>query len=154
MSGQRCFGIVLRQGFENNRRGYAHQCANAFGEFENRNFLRISDIRRLVLVGHHQAINSFDKIGDVAETARLFSRAVHGDGLSGQRLMNEVRKRASVVQAHARAIRIKDSHDMRVQSLGAMVGHGHGFSKALGFVIHSARSDGIHVAPIAFPVAG
>ena len=71
-------------------------------------------------------------------------------GSPTQRLIEKIRKRAAVVQAHARAVGIKDAHDVRVQAVVAVIGHGHGFGEALGFVVNAARADRIHVAPISF----
>ena len=112
--------------------------------------MRISDVGRFMFVGHHQTVDSVDQIGNVAETARLFSRAVNGDGLPGQRLINEIRQGAAVIEAHARPVGVEDADDVRVQALGAVIGHHHGFRKALGFVVNAARADRVDIAPVGF----
>src|SRR5580658_290966 len=64
--------------------------------------------------------------------------------------MDEVRQRAAVVEAHSWAIGIEDSHDMSVDTVIAVIGHGHGLGKALRFVVNASRPDRIYMAPIFF----
>src|SRR5436853_4851360 len=93
---------------------------------------------------------TIDFVTDVAKAAGLASIAVNRDVLAKQRLPHEIGDYASVIQLDARAIGIEDSRDTRIQLLITVVCHGGGFGEALGFVIHRARTDGIHIAPIAF----
>ena len=143
-------GVVLRKRLEDDLDIRAKQGANALGEFENGDFLRVAEIDRFVLVGLRQAVNPFNQIGDVAEAAGLLAIAVDGDGLAGECLMDEIGEGAAVVEAHARAVGIEDADDVRIDGVGAVVGHGHGLGEALGFVVHAARADGVDVAPVGF----
>ncbi len=68
--------------------------------------------------------------------------------------MYEVGKRASIVQAHTRPVGIEDAHDTRIHAMVAVIGHGHGFRVAFGFVIHPARTDGIYMPPVGFRLGG
>src|SRR5207253_3016766 len=60
------------------------------------------------------------------------------------------RNDAPVSSAHARAVRVEDSDDARVQPVRAMVGHRQGFGEALGFVVRAPRTDRVDVAPVRF----
>ena len=77
MSGQRCFGIVLRQRTKHDRFLRAHQSAHSFREFQNRDFVRIADINGIVLVGFEQPVDAVEQIGNVAETAGLLAVAIY-----------------------------------------------------------------------------
>ena len=123
---------------------------DAFDKVEKRDLLRIPDICRQVLVGHHEPVNAFDEVGNITETPRLFSVAINRQRHPAQRLKNEVRQCAAVVQTHPRPIGIEDSHDARVHFMIAVIRHGHGFGKALGFIINAARANGVHVSPVVF----
>ena len=67
-----------------------------------------------------------------------------------ERLGDEIRDDATVAQPHARAVGIEDADDAGVHAMGSVVGHGHGFGKAFGFVVAAAGADGIDIAPIVF----
>ena len=54
----------------------------------------------------------------------------------------------TIVEPHARSVRIKDAHNPGIDSVGAMIGHGDRFGKTFGFIINSARTDGIDIAPV------
>src|SRR5260221_184390 len=60
----------------------------------------------------------------------------------------EVGNYTPVVELQARAVSIEDAQDTRIHAAIAMVRHGHSFSEALGFVIHGARTNRIHVPPV------
>ena len=62
--------------------------------------------------------------------------------------MHEIGQRASVIQAHARPVRIENAHDVRIEPLGAVIGHHQRLRKTLGFVIHAARPHRVHIAPV------
>ena len=95
--------------------------------------------------------NAFDQIRNVAEASGLFPFTVNGDWLAGHRLIHEIRQRASVIQSHARAIRIKNSHDARVHTVIPVIGHGDRFGKSFSLRRkRRAEHHGIYVAPISF----
>ena len=90
---------------------------------------------------------------DVVQAVRALGRraiAVEGDGFMAERLGDEIRDDATVAQPHARAVGIEDADDAGVYPMGSVVGHGHGFGKAFGFVVAAAGADGIDIAPIVF----
>ena len=126
------------------------QRAHALGEFQDRDFRRIADVDRLVFVRFQQPVNPLDQIRHVAEAARLFAVAIDGDRLADQRLIEEVRQRAAIVEPHARSVGVEDPHDARIHAMVAVVGHGDGLGEALGFVVDAARADGVHVSPVGF----
>ena len=55
---------------------------------------------------------------------------------------------AAVVEAHPRTVRVEDPDDLRAQAVHLAVGHRDGLGEALRLVVHAARPDGIHVAPV------
>ena len=65
-----------------------------------------------------------------------------------ERLPHEVRQGPAVVQAHARAVGVEDTHDPRLELVVPVVGHGDGLGKALGLVVHRAGPDGVDVPPV------
>ena len=55
---------------------------------------------------------------------------------------------AAVVDAHPRAVGVEDAHDLRVDAVIAVVGHGDGLGEPLRLVVHPPRADRVHVAPV------
>src|SRR5262245_14104797 len=98
----------------------------------HRHLFGITDVHRIILLGEHEAIDAFHQIADVSERTRLATVAEHGDVFAVERLVDERRYRASVVLPHARPERVENAHDFRVDTVIAVVGHGHGFGKAFG----------------------
>src|SRR3989442_14909396 len=96
----------------------------------------------------HKRVDTVDQIGDVEETSRLFSVAIYGEGLSGERLVYKIGKRPPVIQAPSRTVGIENAHDSRVYAVETVIGHGHRFGVAFRFVVHSARTDWIDVTPV------
>ena len=150
ISGQRCLGSSCGKGLKTIGVSHAQERADALRKLQNCDLLGVADIGRLVFFRHHQPVYALDQIRDVAETARLPAVSIDGDGLAGERLVHEVRQGAAIVEAHPRAIRIKDAHDVRIHAVITVVGHGHGFGESFGFVVNAARADRIHIAPIGF----
>ena len=71
-------------------------------------------------------------------------------GLFRQRLADERRHHAAVVQPHARAVGVEDADNAGLDLVFAVIGHRHGLGKTLGFVVTAARADGVDVAPVFF----
>src|SRR6266567_3987571 len=105
-----------------------------------------------MLIRTRQTDNSFDFVGHIAEAARLAAISVHREIFTAERLRNEVRDYTAIIFMQSRTVSIKDSHYVGVDSLVPMVGHHQRLREALGFVIHRARPDWIHVPPIVFPL--
>ena len=98
------------------------------------------------------ADDAVDEIGNVGEAARLSAVAEHGDVFVPQRLTDEGRHGAAVVEPHARAVGVEDSHDLRVDPVVPVIGHRHRFGKPLGLVVYAARPYRIDVAPVRLPL--
>ena len=141
-------GIILREGLKNNFRRVRKMRADAFCKFEDGDLLRIADVGGEMLIGEHKAVDTLDEIGDVAEAAGLAAVAVNGERFAQQRLMHKIGKSAAVVEAHAGPVGVEDADDAGIDAVIAVIGHGHGFGEALGFVVNAARADGIDVAPV------
>src|SRR4029077_13536816 len=112
--------------------------ANALSKFQNRDLLRIPDIYWFVLVRIHQPINPLDQVRNITEAAGMLSVTINGDGLAPKGLVYKIRQRTAIVEAHTRTVSIKDSDDMGVHTMEAVIGHHHSFRESLGFVVHSA----------------
>jgi len=56
--------------------------------------------------------------------------------------------RRAIIQAHARAVGVEDADDVGINAVRAVIGHGHGFGEAFGFVIDAADADRVDVAPV------
>src|SRR5438309_2326725 len=148
--GATLLGIVLRKRLENDGHVGSEEGANAFGEFQNRDFLRIADIYGFVLLGIHQPVDAFDEVRHITEAACLPPVPIDGDGLAPKRLVYEIGQGAPVMETHARSISIKDADDTRIHAVEAVISHDHGFRKSLGFIVDAARTDRVYVPPIAF----
>src|SRR2546430_10147221 len=61
----------------------------------------------------------------VAERARLRAVAVHRERLAPQRLHDEVGHDPAVVGSHARAVRIEDPHDARIDRKSTRLNSSH-----------------------------
>ncbi len=101
--------------FEDDPRLIAGELVDLLGEVEDGHFLLRADIDRVVEVAHQQAVNAFDQIVDELETARLRSVAIDGQRLTAQRLTDEIRHHAPIVEAHSRSIGVEDADDARIQ---------------------------------------
>jgi hypothetical protein len=109
----------------------------------------IADVHRERVVSIHELHQSFDEIVDILERARLLAIAVDGDVLALQCLDDEVAHDAAVVGVHAGSEGVEDaSYAHLCVSLG-VIGVHHGLRHALAFIIASAGTDRIHMAPIA-----
>ena len=89
-----------------------------------------------------------DQIVDVTKRARLSARAKDGDWLVLECLTYESGNRAAIECAHARAVRIEDPHDRRVDALLAVIRHRHRLGVTLRLVVDAARTDRVDVAPV------
>src|SRR5947207_12450322 len=65
------FGIVLRQRLEGNRALASRQGNSLAGEIQDRHFMRVAQVDRIMEVGRQKPINPFDEIGYIAEAAGL-----------------------------------------------------------------------------------
>src|SRR5262249_26320612 len=96
---------------------------HALRKFQNRNLIRIADVYRKMLAGKHQAIDPFNQIGNVAEAACLLSVSVDRYRTAAERLVHKIRKCATVIETHARAVRVKDSDNARIEIMVTVITH-------------------------------
>ena len=75
------FRVVLGQRFEHQLAPRTGGADNFLRKFEHGHLSRIANIHRLGMSAHHQRVNAFNQIGDVAETPRLPSIAKNSDRL-------------------------------------------------------------------------
>ena len=123
-----------------------------FGQLEKGDLVGIAEVehfaRQCVIGG--EPVDAVDEIVNEAEAPRLPAVTVYRQGDARQRVGDELRNDATVSRAHARAVRVENSDDARVQPVRAMVGHRQRFGEALGFVVHAPRTDRVDVAPVRF----
>ncbi len=142
--------IVLRQGVELEGACGAKKALDSLGKLKQSDLVGIAEVDRLALIGEQQSIQAIDEIVDVAEAARLRAVAVHRERTPVTGLRKKSGDDTTVVELHAGAVGIEDARDGGAQAVLAVVGHGHGFGKALGFVVAAAGADGVDVAPVGF----
>ena len=140
--------IVLGERALDQRRRGLRQLAHHLGELAHRVLVGVADVARIAVALHEELVDPLDLVRHVAEAARLRAVAVERDRLVAQRLHDEVRHDAPVARTHARAVRVEDAHDARVDAVEAVIRHRQRLGEALGLVVHAARADGVHVAPV------
>ena len=121
-----------------------------FGKLHNRDFLRVANVDRQVVIAQQQAVDTFHQIIDVAEGAGLGAIAKHGQSFAPDSLAEECRQHPAVVDAHTRAVSIENADDAGVHFVVVVIGHGDGFEEALGLIVHAAWANGVDIAPILF----
>ena len=99
-------------------------------------------------IRHHEAENSIDEVGDIAETPRLRAITKNRQRLAPQSLSDEGRHHATIVETHAGAVGVKNSDDVGIHPVVAMVGHRDRLGETLRLIVNAARSDGVHIAPV------
>ena len=150
MSGLRCLGSSCGSGLWTILLLDLVARDDGLGELQHRHLGRVADVHRQVVIAHHQPVDAFDQIGDVAKAARLRALAENRDGLVRERLADERRHDAAVVQPHPRAVGVEDADDARLDLVLAVIGHRQRLGEALGLVVAAARADGVDVAPVFF----
>ena len=128
----------------------AGDAANFFTELSDGHFARVADIHRFVKMTLHESEDAVNEIGYKAKAAGLTAIAKDRHGLASKSLADEGWHHAAIIEAHPRTIGIKNTNDVGVHLMEAMVGHRDGFCEALRLIVNSARADGIHVAPVIF----
>jgi len=131
-------------------RGTTAQIPDFFGKLVYRHFSRIADVDRLMVVALRQFKDAVDQIRDEAEAPRLRAITKHRQRFILKGLRGKSRDHPAVIGSHAGPVGVKDSNNMGVDPMVAVIGHDHGFSEAFGFVVHATRTHGIHIAPIVF----
>ena len=107
----------------------------------------ISNFMMQALRGQQQ--DAADEVGDITEAARLRAVAEKRKCVTTQGLHHQVGNDAPIVRMQARAVGVEDAHQMRVHAVIAVVGHCCRLGESLGLVIHRARADWVHIAPVA-----
>ena len=153
LAGARDVGLALlrvvgRQRLVDDLAAAAPDLDHLLGQLEQGELLRVADVHRHVLAALGQQDQPADQVVDVTEAPRLRSVAEDGERLLLHRLADEGRDRATVVGAHPRAVGVEDPDDRRVHALLAVVGHRQRLGVALRLVVHAARADRVHVAPV------
>src|SRR5687767_11261188 len=95
-------------------------------------------------------VNALNQIRAITETAGLLAFPKYGDRLSEQSLAEKCRNDPTIVQPHARSIRVENAHNPRLHSMLAVVGHGQRFGESFGFVVAATRPNGVDIPPIIF----
>lgn len=142
--------IVFGQGPRDDLRFRAGDREDLFRQFANREFIGVTDVERSgdLFRRIHEAVQSVDQIGHVAEGSRLQALAEDGDVFSKQGLADEVRHYAAIVGAHIGAIGIENSRDLDAQSMLTAIVEKQSFGTPLALVVAGSAADRIDIAPI------
>ena len=143
--------VVRRQGHADDFRFGAGEFEDDVRQLGDREFVRVADIDRPREVvgrcGHH-AQHSLDQVVDILETAGLLAVAVDGDLLAAQRLHDEIRNHAAVVDVHFRAVGVEYADDFHRNAVFAVVAHEERLGAAFAFVVARAQSQRVYVSPV------
>src|SRR5450759_5106419 len=141
-------GIVHGSVDEADQAAAAGELADAFGQGEDTQLLRVAQVDRAGQVGVQQRQDASDQVVDVTDGAGLGTVTGDGQWLFGQCLADEGRDRATVVRSHPRAVGVEDAGDTGVHAMGTPVGHGRGLGEPLRLVVHPPRAHRVHMPPV------
>ena len=134
-----------------------HELARAAGDLDDLlrhraqgHLARIADVDGSHVIRAQQAPDALHQVVHVAEGARLRSVSEQRHVLAEDRLPEEVRDRAAVLDLHAGAEGVEDAHDADVDAVVAVVGHRHRLGETFCLVVDAADADRVHVAPVRF----
>jgi hypothetical protein len=140
--------IVFRKISENDLAPAFCQLNDFLGKIEDRYFILPPKVYRGVLLRIEEAVDSLDKIGDVAETSGLLAVTKHGDIFRPEGLNKKGGECSPIIESHPGAIGVENSGNPGVDFMSTMVSHCESLGKALRLVIHSSGADGINIAEI------
>src|SRR5215472_14723235 len=142
--------IVDRPRLERDLAGRPGHADHRLRELEHRHLaLGIPDVHGQVLTGLRERDETADGVVHVTEAAGLRAVAKHGQRLSRKRLIYKRHRRASVVLAHARPVRVEDARDRRIDALLVVIRHRQRLPVALRLVVDAARAHRIDIPPVA-----
>src|SRR3989344_8062159 len=121
-------------------------------ELKHRELAWITDVNwpGSIRTSRHHANHGLDKVVNIAEAARLLSIAVDGYIFAAQRLHDEVAYDSPVLWIHARAVGVKDAHNLDGHFVLSVVVEEQRFRAAFALVVATAGPYRIDIAPIAF----
>ena len=97
----------------------------------------------MVLAGIEKGDQATDFVLDETETSSLRAITEDGERLVPERLHDEGRHDATVLEPHARPVGVEDPDDAGVESVGAVVRHRHRLGEALGLVVDPRGPTGL-----------
>jgi hypothetical protein len=143
-----------------------YDVTNQFREFQDSEFVSISDIDWSSFVRVHEGDEAINQIVDVLEGACLLAIAVDGHVLTLESLDDEIGNDASIIRVHyyqkkklvwswdsgnkvltPGTIGIENTRDPDIDTVLAVESIGQSLSNTFPFIIASARSDRVHMAP-------
>ena len=145
-------GIVCGQRLEHQLRSGTRQFNDHFRELADGEFARVAKIQRSgkALRRVHKTDETLDQVIDITKGSRLPTLTVNRDGLTSQRLHNEVRHDAPVVRMHARAVGIENPCDLDVELVLPVIVEKERLCAALALVVTRPDADRVDVAPVTF----
>src|SRR5690606_6884054 len=120
------------------------------GKFTDRDFIRISKIDGEMVFGKEQAVQAFYEVVHITKRPCLAAVAIDRETFTTDCLAHKIGDDPAIIQAHSWTIGIEDPCDPGIDTMKIVVSHRHGLHKPLGFVVHPAWSDRIHIAEIRF----
>lgn len=121
------------------------------GQFGDGEFVRVADVHRTgEVVGRvvHHAHHAFDQVVDVLERTALSAVAVDRDIVAPQRLDDEIRDHAAVVDVHFRTVGVEYADDLHGNAVFAVVAHKERLGAAFALVVARADAQRVDVAPV------
>src|SRR5215510_5556269 len=97
-------GIILGESRTDEVASASGETNDRLGQIEDGQFLGVTEIDRSCLPRHQDAIDTFDKVGNIAEATCLGSIAKDRNVLTAKRLGDEARNGPAIFQPHARAV--------------------------------------------------
>ena len=120
------------------------------GQFGDGEFVRVADVHRTgEVVGRvvHHAHHAFDQVVDVLERTALPAVAVDRDIVAPQRLDDEIRDHAAVVDVHFRTVGVEYADNLHGNAVFA-VAHKERLGAAFALVVARADAQRVDVAPV------
>src|SRR5256714_3316778 len=117
-------GIVHGKRLEDDLGARARDLEHGVGELEDGELVRVADVHRTGPIGVEEGEDAAHLVVDVAVRPRLRPVAVDGERLALEGLDQEVRDDAPVAGPQAGPEGIENAHDLDVQVLPPVVGHG------------------------------
>src|SRR3990172_2438991 len=123
-----------------------------FSQREDADFIRVAKVYRSgkSILCVHQLYEAFDYIIHVAETPCLCSIPINSKVFAPEGLNNKVADDPAVVRVHPRSIYIENTPDFYPDFMLPEIVEKKRLSTSFALIVAGAKSDGVHISPIAF----
>ena len=129
-----------------------HESDDLLSQFKHGEFARVAHVHwtdELTIAVHHPH-KAFYQVVYIAKRAGLLPVSVDADVLTFDRLDNEVAYHPAIIRMHPRTVGVEDANNDGVSIFAAVEVGKQSLAKALSFVINTAGTNWIYVAPVTF----